>query len=374
MTKGFDCATKLTAASAKRLKQQGFDYVARYLGNNWKTFDKAEAQAIQNAGLKLISIFQKSANYAGYHTESQAKLDAKEAEKYAKTVGQPTGSAIYFAVDFGAEQKHMPAIKSYVKTLKATLKDYKVGMYGSFDVIQAVKGLCDYYWQTYAWSGGRIAGFIHMHQYQNDIVVAGVAIDRNDIKKAPGAWSEIVQHVDKPKTQTGSKQVSNKITGATYTVKSGDTLSEIAARSGVSVANLVKWNRIKNKNVIKVGQKLKLKAKKAASKPAAKASTYIIKSGDTLSGIAKKYGTTVNKLVSLNGIKNANKIYAGQKIKVTGSSPKKKATAKKYHVVKSGDTVSGLAAKYGSTQAQIKSWNKLSDVNLIKIGQKLRVK
>ncbi|GGB26988.1 hypothetical protein GCM10011409_00330 [Lentibacillus populi] len=110
-------------------------------------------------------------------------------------------------------------------------------------------------------------------------------------------------------------------------------------------------------------------AKKPASKP--KTSTYTVKSGDTLSEIAVKFGTTTSKLADLNGISNPNKIYAGQKIKVTGSAKK---SSKKYHTVKSGDTVSELAVKYGSTSSLIKSWNGLADINKIYAGQKLRVK
>uniref|UniRef100_UPI0035714CFB LysM peptidoglycan-binding domain-containing protein n=1 Tax=Siminovitchia terrae TaxID=1914933 RepID=UPI0035714CFB len=68
----------------------------------------------------------------------------------------------------------------------------------------------------------------------------------------------------------------------------------------------------------------------------------------------------------------------GQKIKLSGSapvSPAKASTQKVvYHTVKHGDTVSGLAVKHKVTQAQIKSWNKLKDINKINVGQKLRVK
>lgn len=97
--------------------------------------------------------------------------------------------------------------------------------------------------------------------------------------------------------------------------------------------------------------------------------TYTVQPGDTLSEIAQKYGMTVNELVKLNNIKNPNLIYPGQKIKLTGSASKAI-----YHTVRKGDTVSELAVKYGSTAAQIKSWNKLKDVNKIYVGQKLRVK
>lgn len=94
---------------------------------------------------------------------------------------------------------------------------------------------------------------------------------------------------------------------------------------------------------------------------------HIVKSGETLSGIAAKYDTTVSKLVELNNIKNKNLIYVGQKIKVSGS-------AAKYHKVKRGDTVSELAQKYGSSIKQIKSWNNLDNNYTIYVGQKIRVK
>lgn len=107
------------------------------------------------------------------------------------------------------------------------------------------------------------------------------------------------------------------------------------------------------------------------------AKTYTVKRGDTLSGIAKKYGTTVSKLKSLNGIKNVNLIYVGQKLRIAGPAEQKKAsnTAKKtYHTVVRGDVVSKLAAKYGSTISQIKSWNHLDSRYTIYVGEKLRVK
>ena len=168
----------------------------------------------------------------------------------------------------------------------------------------------------------------------------------------------------KIKPTTPAKQPTPKpSTSSTYKVKSGDTLSGIAAKFGTTTKALQNLNGITNANKIYAGQVLKVKG-------TAKTSTYTVKSGDTLSGIASKYGTTTKALQDLNGIANPNLIYAGQKLKVSG---KAKATPK-YHTVKSGDTVSGLAVKYGSTQKQIVSWNKLASADKIYIGQKLRVK
>lgn len=103
-------------------------------------------------------------------------------------------------------------------------------------------------------------------------------------------------------------------------------------------------------------------------KPVADTFTHTVVRGETLSGIASHYGTTVNELVKVNNIKNPNLIVTGQKLKIPVKNQPK------YHKVVSGDTVIKLAKKYGSTVEQIVAWNKLKDPNLIIVGQRLRVK
>ncbi|NLI69115.1 MAG: LysM peptidoglycan-binding domain-containing protein [Bacilli bacterium] len=100
------------------------------------------------------------------------------------------------------------------------------------------------------------------------------------------------------------------LTFKTYTVKRGDTLWHIAKRHGTTVADIVKWNRIKNPHIIYPGDKLRLPAKTHKSK------YYIVKKGDTLSHIAKKHDTSVKRLVELNHIDNPHLIYPGQKIRI----------------------------------------------------------
>ena len=93
-----------------------------------------------------------------------------------------------------------------------------------------------------------------------------------------------------------------------YTVKSGDTLSGIASKYGSNINAIATLQDIQNKDRISVGQKLYV--------PVGKSGTYTVKSGDTLSGIASKFGTTTINLKNKNGISNADKIYAGQVLKV----------------------------------------------------------
>lgn len=109
-------------------------------------------------------------------------------------------------------------------------------------------------------------------------------------------------------------------------------------------------------------------------KPKPKAQIYVVKSGDTLSKIALKYGVTVAQLTKWNDIDNRNLIYPGQKLSINADKPKASVPSMKYHNVVSGDTVSELAAKYNVGIAQIKAWNKLDSKYTIYAGQKLRVK
>ena len=100
-----------------------------------------------------------------------------------------------------------------------------------------------------------------------------------------------------------------------------------------------------------------------------KPSTYVVKKGDTLSGIASKYGTTYQKLASYNNIADPNKIYAGQVIQIPNGSTSN--SSKETYIVKKGDTLSEIAAKYGTTYKKIASDNGIADPNKIYPGQKL---
>lgn len=101
-----------------------------------------------------------------------------------------------------------------------------------------------------------------------------------------------------------------------YTVVRGDALYKIANKFKVTIADLVKWNSIKNPNLIYVGQKLIVGWSGTPQPPEPEKVYYTVVRGDNLSKIAKKFGTTVAQLVSWNNIKNANLIYPGQVLRV----------------------------------------------------------
>ncbi|WP_102692968.1 C40 family peptidase [Rummeliibacillus pycnus] len=179
---------------------------------------------------------------------------------------------------------------------------------------------------------------------------------------------------------TISEQTTALAASSTYTVKKGDTLSGIATKYHISYKTLMSWNNLKSTN-IKAGQKLKVKGSSStsSSKTSASSSTYTVKKGDSLSSIAKKYGVSYKTLMSWNNLKSTS-INAGQKLKVKGSSsssssPSKKSTstATSTYKVKSGDTLSSIAKKYGVSYKTLMSWNNLKSTS-IRVGQKLKVK
>ena len=128
------------------------------------------------------------------------------------------------------------------------------------------------------------------------------------------------EDIQKPETST-KPSTQTSVQTKTYTVKSGDTLSSIAEKYNTTYQTLAKYNNISNPSLIYPGQKIKIpnsSNEKKETKPnkQTKVKTYIVKSGDTLSSIANKFGTTYQILAKHNGISDPNVIYAGQKIKI----------------------------------------------------------
>lgn len=99
-------------------------------------------------------------------------------------------------------------------------------------------------------------------------------------------------------------------------------------------------------------------------------STYIVRSGDTLSSIAAKFGTNYQTLASLNGLSNPNLIYVGQVLRVNGSA----SAGSVYYTVRVGDNLSSIASRYGTSYQLIASLNGLANPNLIYVGQTLKIK
>jgi len=168
-------------------------------------------------------------------------------------------------------------------------------------------------------------------------------------------------------------------------VRSGESLGLIAKRYHVYVSQIKQWNGLRS-NTIYPGQKLVLfgagsskyyqKSKTPVQRSSAK-STHIVKSGENLGLIAKKYKCTTTDLKEWNNLKNS-KIYPKQKLIVYKPAAKSKASVKEgkylYHIVRKGDTLWDIAKEYdGVTVDQIKRLNNIRNSKRLQPGQKIKI-
>jgi cell wall-associated NlpC family hydrolase len=150
----------------------------------------------------------------------------------------------------------------------------------------------------------------------------------------------------------------------TYTVHPGDSLWKISKVKNVSIDNLKTWNQLSSDRIY-VNQKLSL--------------NYNVKSGDSLWAIARTYGTTVKELKSTNGL-TTNMIRVGQQLIIpaaNGNATSDSVSTATYdttsYVVKKGDSLSAIGARYNLTVSELKSMNKLTS-NTIIVGNILKLR
>lgn len=156
-------------------------------------------------------------------------------------------------------------------------------------------------------------------------------------------------------------------TGSVYTVKKGDTLYSIAGRYGITVDSLKIANGLTSNN-LKIGQKLTV-PNNSSTTPSG-STTYMVKSGDTLYGIATKYGVSVEDIKRVNGLSN-NLLQIGQKLTIPSSNDVGSSTSVN-HTVQKGDNLYNIAQKYNVTVSAIMNANNLN-TTLLQIGQILKI-
>ena len=205
-----------------------------------------------------------------------------------------------------------------------------------------------------------------------DLVYDGMFLDdREDIPKEQKQPQRIPGTRQEPSTQSGVIY---------YTVQEGDTLTSIAQKYDTTVHEITVTNSIVNPNLIYVGEVLKIypgnrsiiKRKKVFT------TTYIVQSGDTLTLIAIKFDTTVQAIAELNDLQNPNLIYVGEILKIPTNSrgnlsaPSSRHYIKTY-IVQSGDTLTSIAKKFNTTVDKIALLNNITNPNLIYPGQILKI-
>ena len=198
----------------------------------------------------------------------------------------------------------------------------------------------------------------------------------------PGQKLTINGGTAKQTTNTGTISTTTASAGS-YTVASGDSVWSVANKHGITMDQLRSWNNIKN-DFIYPGQRLVVKnsGNKQTSSPttastsissSAGSQKYTVASGDSVWSIANKFGITMDQFRSWNNIKN-DYVYPGQSVRVSGTATAANQTAStSNYTVVSGDSVWGIADKFGISRDQFIQWNNIKD-NFVYPGQSVRVK
>ena len=178
---------------------------------------------------------------------------------------------------------------------------------------------------------------------------------------------------------------------AEVTVQPGETLSQIADRLGVSMTRLMKLNGITNPDHVESGSKLTVpnsvsssgRAKGSSTSSTAKTTKVTVKDGETLSEIADRHGMSVNELVRLNDLSNADHVETGSTLRVKASAvassraadgPSSYRKGASEHVVQPGQNLSSIAEGYGVPMSRLVAINGLQDANHVEVGMRLRLK
>ena len=156
-----------------------------------------------------------------------------------------------------------------------------------------------------------------------------------------------------------------------HVVRRGETLTSVAHRYSIRVNDIAAWNDLRSRDLIYPGQKL-IVSLDATSPPAVgggETFVHVVKRGETVSAIAAKYGASCSEVLKSNGLRSSDRIYPGQKISIPGSGGGQACA----HTVRSGDTISDIASTYGVSTSSVLAANSMSSRDRIYPGQEIKI-
>lgn len=183
--------------------------------------------------------------------------------------------------------------------------------------------------------------------------------------------------VDRFRTALAALPDTERTRYVRHTVLRGETLSRIAAKHGVTTDDLVRANNLVNRDRIVVGMSLIVPGGGAVSPSTSPASTpaaatYTVQRGDALSAIARSTGVSTANLRTWNGL-TGDVIHPGQVLRLRAPSPAADGDRVVSYTVRAGDSLGGIAARYGVSVADLQEWNHIANPSRIAVGDVIQV-
>lgn len=245
MTEGVDYSW--ARPNPETLYRQGKRFAVRYLFPSGKGLTAAEVTKLHAAGLSVVLNYE-GASGGPRNGMEQGRQDAKRAVAYAVEVGAPKGCPIYFSVDFDASLTELRGcVHEYFVGVASVLPHNRIGIYGSYRTVEVSREwrIPMWFWQTYAWSGGRWSHANHIEQYRNGVSIAGGTVDLDRARAVNyGQWScDVITDQDKNEIAdlVVSKLLAERIHGTAtegHAERPVETvLADVWKRTGTIAAN-----------------------------------------------------------------------------------------------------------------------------------------
>jgi len=242
----------------------------------------------------------------------------------------------------------------------AAYRDYSVMTRPDYNYFPSMPGINMWQFTSTAISGG----------YDYNVDLLGITLNgykKGNVEHPKSETKAIEQGQKADNTPKSDIQVGNTVrvkfgvkywangVGMPSWVQSNTYKVQQVSGNKVLLAGIMSWINVSDVEIISVTNNSNLGA-----------SYYVVKSGDTLGGIASRYGTTWQRLQELNGLNNPNWIYPGQRLKVTGNG-----YAQRAYTVRRDDTLSGIAGRLGVSIGHLVQVNRIGNPNRIYVGQRL---
>lgn len=206
---GIDTAAQITAPQAAKLKASGVSFVGRYLAepDNPKALTAQEIAVLREAGLAILLCWETTAARMKGGAVAGA-YDGELAAMYARSLGVPAGTVIFFAADYDVPASDFAAVEAYLRQAKNASDEFGVGLYGPEAVVAEMSrcGVCYYFWQCCAWSNQFLpVADVRQYAWQGAAEAQAmakkcgiVAVDLDSAETLAGMWLPPVQPAPDP--------------------------------------------------------------------------------------------------------------------------------------------------------------------------------